>query len=84
MDDQLLIQTLADIRNDLREMERRLGLRMDNISPRLGEHERRIGSLETTVTAMDSQRKTILGIVAFAASTVGGLVVLVVKHLFGG
>lgn len=83
MEDSLLVQTLTDIRSDLREMERRLGLRIDSIQPQCQKHAERIGALEQSITAMDSQRKTILGMIAFAASLVGALSAYVGKFLLG-
>ena len=83
MDDQLLIQTLADIRTDIREMERRLSARIDANQPQCQSHADRLGRLEQTVTAMDSQRKTILGMVAFSAGLLGGAATYLMKFILG-
>ena len=83
MEHDLLLQSIADIRSDIRVMEERLGKRIDAIQPQCQAHADRLGMLERSVTAMDSQRKTILGMVAFAASMIGAVIASLSRYILG-
>ena len=74
----------ADVREDLVQMERRLTERLDAIRPKCQSHESRIIALETKVTSMDTQRRTILGMVAIVGGFVSSVVTYIITAFIRG